>query len=198
MRFRSEAEIFCSLLFALQDPTRVRIVAGSLSLSLFFSCCLVVFCSPLSRFSLSPLSGAGETQTALRFVVPLVSLRPEHAHRPRPVLLRLQLHLGQRPHLLFSFFLTSSCRWWWVRSVLAEVGLSLSLSLSLWSLFLLAVLLALHARLRCKEKEGVAYQTAPPVMTMIVLVFLGREHGAVSRTVRPELPMLPPLPPAAL
>ena len=46
----------------------------SLSLSLSFSCCLVVFVRRRRVSLFLSSSGAGETQTALRFVVPLVFL----------------------------------------------------------------------------------------------------------------------------
>ena len=82
-------------------------------------CCFLVAVVAFLFFS----PGAGETQTREWFVFPLVSLRPGHAHRLRPVLLHLQLPLGHRPRL---FFFSSFRRWW---SVLAVVGLSLSLSL---------------------------------------------------------------------
>ena len=121
--FCSEAEIFCPLLFC---PWRPDPCENCCCINLF----LLLFGLFFGRrrrviFHSSP--GAGMTQTALRFVVSLVSLRPGHGHRPRPVLLRLQLHLGQRPRLFFLFVVVPL---WWV-SVCFGCGGPLSLSLSL-------------------------------------------------------------------
>ena len=184
MRFRSEAEIFCSLLFALQDPTPVRIILGFFFFLMLFGCFLFAV---VAFFFFSPLQVLGKHKPRCGLWFPLCLFVLNTLHRPRPILLCLQLHLGQRPHRpAFPFVLLSrSRRTCFVfrrrlaggggfRSVLAEVGLSLSLSLSLLSC------LALHAHLRCKEKEGVAYQTAPPVMTMIAFFFFGkRAWGSV-------------------
>ena len=124
--FRSEAEILCLLLFALQDPTPVRFIAW---VSLFFSCCLVVFCPPSSSVSLSlSSSGAGETQTALQFVVPLVSLRPAHALRLQPVHRAPHFPPGVAPapavFFVFGLFSLSASR-----SLYLSLSISLSLSL---------------------------------------------------------------------
>ena len=99
------------------------LVSLSLSLSLvvwlFFLVAVVV-----SLFFSS--SGAGETQTALRFVVPLVSLRPAHALRLQPVHRAPHFPLGMAPAPAV-FFLSFS---------VFVVGVALSLSISLCSLFL--------------------------------------------------------------
>ena len=91
----------------------------SLSLSLSFSRCLVVLLFAVVAFLFFISLCAGETQTVSRLVVPVVSLRPGHTHRLRPVLLRPHLHQGMPPARVFFFW-----------SVLVVVGLSLSLSLS--------------------------------------------------------------------
>ena len=115
------------------------------------------FCSPSSRFSSSALSGAGETQTASRFVVPLVFSRPRSFSSTRsPSTAPTSRHTSR----LFCF---------WLGFV---VGVSLSLSLSLWfrspGWFGLV-----HAESR--EDPGVAYKTAPPIVMMIVFG-VGKEH----------------------
>ena len=139
--FRSEAEILCLLLFALQDPSPISFVAG-VSLSLSLSCCLVVWCSPSSPFLFRSSSGAGETQTALRFVVPLV---PTPRHAPAPAVFFF---------VLFCF----RCR---------RRSLSLSLSLCSLSLSLFSVgRPCLQADMR--DQTGVAYKTAPPIIITIV------------------------------
>ena len=190
--FRLEAEILVCCYFALQGPTPVSIFAGSVSLSLsLFSCYSVVFLVADVAFLFFFSPGAGETQTREWFVFPLVSLRPGHAHRLRPVRLHLQLPLGHRPRLFLFFSL--SFRLWW--SVQAVVGLILSLSLSLslsWRCSCAACML------RLLRERGGGLPDGAPNYYYDGLCRFGHEHGAVSRTVRPEQPMLPPLPPAAL
>ena len=119
--FRSEAEILCALLSALQDPTPVRIISGSLSFPWLFGC---FFCSPSSRLSFLSSPGAGEPQTALRFVVPLVfSSWPRSTSSTRTSATAPTPRRGSRTCGLCVFF-------WFVFVV--GVSLSLSLSLSLW------------------------------------------------------------------
>ena len=111
--FCSEAEILCALLSALQDPTPCSnhfwVPLSSFVVWLFF-------CSPSSRFSSSALSGAGETQTASRFVVPLVFSRPRSFSSTRS------------PSTAPTSRRTSRLCCFWLGFV---VGVSLSLSLSL-------------------------------------------------------------------
>ena len=137
---------------------------------LLFGCFLVA----VVAFLFFSSSSAGETQTALRFVAPLVSLRPERWPRPSPSTRTpsssTYTSRSYRPPLFFLFF-----RWYFLhRSVLpvvvgllvclwslVSVGVSLSLSLSpCWS-----CLRCMHA-FRCEETEVVAYKTAPPSMIM--------------------------------
>ena len=105
----------------------------------------------------------------------------------RPVLRGRHLHQGLHPHL--PFFLSTSL----VSLVVVGCGLLCliwaSLSLSRW----FGCIGCLHARI--SQREGVAYKTAPPFI-IIIIVFWGCEHGAVSRTFRPEPLVLPPPPPA--
>ena len=79
------------------------------------------FCSPSSRLSFSLFSQAlGNHKPRGGLWFPLCSLRPGHGHRLRPVLLRLQLHLGQRPAPVFLVSLSAS------RSLSRSLSLSLS------------------------------------------------------------------------
>ena len=127
--FRSEAEILCLLLFALQDPTPVSFVAGvSLSLSLSSLCCLVVLLLAVVAFLFLSSSGAGETQTALRFVVPLVLTWPRSSSSTRTSTTAPTPRRAPAPAV---FFLSFS-----VFVVGVALSLSLSLSLSLFSLSL--------------------------------------------------------------
>ena len=160
MCFRSEAEIFCQLLSALQDPTPVRIILGSLSLLLLFGCFLFAVVASLFFSS----SGAGETQTASRFVVPLV-FSSSWTRPPTSTRTPSSTTTSRSTPAPVFFFLSPLCRLWWVL-VRFGFGFGGSLSLSL-SLSLLVVLLALHACFRCEEKEGVAYKTAPLAMIII-------------------------------
>ena len=173
LRFRSEAKSLCLLSFALQDPTPVNIIF------VFSSCCF--FCTPSSCFSFF-LFRCWETQTRSWFVFPLMSLRC--THHPRPVLLCRQLHLGQRPRLFFFFIVVLplvvgfglSWLWW---------ALALSLSLSPCGPACAACTLVL------RRERGGGLPDGAPIMTI-----RGRSMGQCLG--RPELPMLPPLPPAAL
>ena len=91
---------------ALQDLTPV---SQDACCPLFLCDCVV--CSPTIFFLFFSLSGVGETQTPLGFVLPLVSLLPGRALRPQPVLRRLHLHQGIRPAPVF--FLRRRSSFWW-------------------------------------------------------------------------------------
>ena len=134
---------------------------------------------------------------------PLCSLPPAHALRPRPVLRVPHLHLGEAPAPVFFCYVAVArcpCRVFFLLVSLVVVGLvlswlfwaSLPLSLSLW-FYAGALWVCMHVSER--ERDGVAYKTAPPFI-IIIIVFWGCEHGAVSRTLRPEPLVLPPPPPA--
>ena len=69
------------------------------------------------------LSGAGETQTPLGFVLPLVSLLPRRALRPQPVLRRLHLHQGIRPAPVFFYDVGRLSGGSWSLSVWGLLGL---------------------------------------------------------------------------
>ena len=130
--------------------------------SLLSGCFLFAVVASLFFFFFS--SGAGETQTAQRFVVPLVLSRPRSSSSTRsPSSTDTSRHTARTCFFLFvvsplvvGFGL--SWRWW----------ASLSLSLSLF-LFLSLCGPACAACMPVnKKKEGVAYQTAPPAMIIIV------------------------------
>ena len=183
--FRSEAEILCLLLFALQDPTPVSFVVG-VSLSLSLSCCLVVLLLAVVAFLFLSSSGAGETQTALRFVVPLVLTWPRSSSSTRTSTTAPTPRRAPAPAVFFFVLFCFRCR---------RRSLSLSLSLFSLSLYLFSVgRPCLQAYMR--EQTGVAYKTAPPIIITIVFFsfFLGKEHWTAPRTDRPELSVLPPLP----
>ena len=94
--------------FCLPFKTR-PLFASFLDPSLFFCCLDVFLCSRSSRLSFSLFSQAlGNHKPRGGLWFPLCSLRPGHGHRLRPVLLRLQLHLGQRPAPVFLVSLSAS------------------------------------------------------------------------------------------
>ena len=118
-------------LYAFVLPFKTRrvlalwLVSLSLSLSFSFSCCLLFLLQCVVAFLFLSSSGAGETQTALRFVVPLVFL-PGHALCHRPVPPAPHFLLGHRPAPVFSILFLVV--WFCCR----RLSLSLSLFLSLW------------------------------------------------------------------
>ena len=125
---------------ALQDSTRVGLIV---CVPLF----LFVWCVRRRRFSLFSFSQAlGKPKPPSQgFGVPLVFLRPDRDHIPRPVLQAPQLHPGHLPHLFFSFVYRS--RW-----VVAGLLLGVSQWFSGWgvlgrSVFRLGVLVVLVLRL---------------------------------------------------
>ena len=185
---RSEAEILCSLLFALQDPTPVRMfVWVSLSLSLFlllFGCFLsaVVAC-----LSFSPLQALGKHKPRCGLWFPLCSflaalffLDPYSRYR--------NYTKAWLPHLLFLSFS------WFV----FVVGVSLSLSLSLALCFSLLSLSGVGrpgCACRYDRIHGGGLQDGAPNYNhdcFFGLLF-GEEHRTVPRTARPELSVLPPI-----
>ena len=123
------------------SPSRLDPLLVLLFVSLFFNVC----CVRRRRFSLSlslSLSQAlGKPKPPSRgFGVPLVFLRPDRDHVPRPVLQAPQLHPGHLPHLFFFFFVRRS-RW-------VVVGLLLGVWFSGWwvlgrSVFRLGVLVGI-------------------------------------------------------
>ena len=125
-------------------------------------------------------SGAGETQTALRFVVPLVLSWPRSSPSTRTSCTACSSRSPPRC-FIFGLFSLSASR-----------VLSLSLSLSL-SLVLGRPLIA--CRHECIQGGGLQ-DGAPSYHHDCFWVVLGEEHRTVSRTVCPELSVLPPFPPA--
>ena len=99
MCFRSEAEIFCPLLSALQDPTPVRVILGFLSF-LWLSGCFFVRRRRVSLFS--PLQALGNHKPHCGLWFPLSSL-PGHALRHRPVHPAPHFPPGHRPAPVFWF-----------------------------------------------------------------------------------------------
>ena len=122
--FRSEAEILCLLLFALQDPTPVRFIAW---VSLFFSCCLVVF-ARRRRVSLFLLFRCwGNTNCAAVCGSPCVSsscTRPSPSTRTSCTAFSSRHGSRTCGFLSFSGVLSSSAS--------RSLSLSFSLSLYLW------------------------------------------------------------------
>ena len=115
MCFRSEAEIFCPLLSALQDPIPVRFIFGSLS----FICCLVVLCSPSSRLSFLLFRRWGNTNRIAVCGSPCVFFLPTlHVIDPY---IRHRISPRPPPRTCFFFVLVV---WFRCRR--------LALSLSLW------------------------------------------------------------------
>ena len=91
-----------------------------------------------------------------------------HALAPRPVLRGRHLLPGHLPHLFFFFsdaVRLSGGGWSWL--VVVALGLSLSLSLLSWWL---CCAVSMNAVIR--QREGVAYKTAPPII-IIIIVFWG-------------------------
>ena len=169
--FRSEAEILCLLLFALQDPTPISFVAGvSLSLSLLLFGCFV---ARRRRVSLSLLFRRwGNTNRAAVCGSPCVDLA---------TLLFIDPYFHHRTYTTACS--SSCCFCFFVLFCFRCRRRSLSLSLSVLSLSLFSVgRPCLQAYMR--EQTGVAYKTAPPIIITIVFfsLFLGKEHWTVSRT----------------
>ena len=160
----------------------------SLSLSLSLSCCLVVLLLAVVAFLFLSSSGAGETQTALRFVVPLVSLRPAHALRLQPVHRAPHFPLGVAPApAVFFVLFCFRCR-----------RLSLSLSLSVLSLSLSLkcrspLLASTHERI-----DGGGLPDGAPNYhhDCFWVVFGGRVSDSVPDSNVPNCRCSPPLPPA--
>ena len=132
-------------------------------------------------FSLSlSRSGAGETQTPLGFGFPLV-FSSSCTRTSSSTRTSCSTSTPRSPARLVFFFFSSlalGCgRYNWLKASLSSC------------------LHQLHAD--SSDTEGVAYQTAPPFMIVIMFCVLGGfEHRAVSRTFRPEPLVLPPPPPA--
>ena len=173
--FAPKQRCFVRFCFALQDPTPVR------------CCWLFLFAVVASLFFFSPGVGKHKPRCSLWF--PLCF--PGRVPHLQPVHLRLPLHQGIPPAPVFFFFCRRLAVCGGFRSVLAVAGLSLSLSLSLRS--------CLRCMYACVNKrQGGGLPDGAPNYDDDGIDFSGKEHGTVSRTVRQELPMLPPLPPAAL
>ena len=137
--FNSLSSSFFSL-----SGTFVDAVSLSLSLSLSFS------------LSLS-LSGAGETQTFLVWVFPCVLVATLSHLRPVPRGSPPTPRSPPAPVFFFSFDAVRLSGGGWSVAGCGCFG-PLSLSLSWW--FWLRWLACMHARIR--QREGVAYWTAPP------------------------------------
>ena len=156
----------------------MRIIFGFL----FFSCCLVVFLFAVVASLFFSSSGAGETQTALRFVVPLVfSSWPRSTSSTRTS----STAFSPRPPPRTCFLLFVLVVWFCCQ----RLSLSLSLSHSLWFRSPVLCMQTLENTL------GWPIRRRPPTVTMTVC-WVGVEHRTVARTNCPELSVLPPLPPA--
>ena len=139
-------------------PFKPRPVFGLLSVSLFFSFCLVCSSTPCFFFS---FSAAGETQT---FVVWFSRMFRGHDLLLQPVPRGRHLHQGLHP-VVFLRRCRLSFRWW---LVLVCRGCFGSLSLSFGGSGAPCECL----RVLDRSREGVSYWTAPPFMIAII-VFLG-------------------------
>ena len=135
------------------------------SLSLLSGCFLFAVVASLFFFFFS--SGAGETQTAQRFVVPLVLSRPRSSSSTRsPSSTDTSRHTART---CFFFLFSSSRRWWWGLVCLGGGG-PLSLSLS-------AVRLALHVCLLTRERGGGLPDGAPSYDHNCLFYFMENEQG---------------------
>ena len=132
----------------------MRIILGSLSF-LYVVWLVFVRRRRVSLFFFFSSSGAGETQTAQRFVVPLVLSRPRSSSSTRsPSSTDTSRHTART--CCFVFFFRRLAVGGGVWSVLAVVGLSRSLSLSFS-----AVRLAMHVCLLPRERGGGLPDGAP-------------------------------------
>ena len=138
--------------------------------SLLSGCFLFAVVASLFFFFFS--SGAGETQTAQCFVVPLVLSRPRSSFSTRsPSSTDTSRHTARTCFFFFSFVVSPlvvgfGLSWWWW----ASLSLSLSLSLS-------AVRLALHVCLLTRERGGGLPDGAPSYDHNCLGYFRENEQG---------------------